>query len=95
MVEKPGKTFKRVQKQREREYQPPFDPTTPYKRKYKKTMMSWHLMALSEGRWDVLVVYLLMWIALVLIVGAAVYFCALWFIDAIQPFLIQGVIQAW
>jgi len=95
MVEKPGKTFRRVQRQREKEYVPPYDPTVPYERKFKKTTMPWSLTVLSEGRWDVLVFYLLMWIGFFIAIGVALYFFACWFIDVIQPFLLQGVISTW
>lgn len=92
MGEKPGKTFKRVRKQREEEFTPPHDPNRPFNRQYQKTRMPWQLDILSKGRWDVIIVYLLFWVALFIAVAAGIYLLIIWCARVVAPILFPGVI---
>jgi len=55
MQEKPKKVFRRVQRQRDKEFIPMHDPSIPYKRTFDKTRMSWPLALIMKGRTDILV----------------------------------------
>lgn len=52
--------IKRVQKQRDKEYVPPFEPNRPYKRTFKKTRMSWPLRLLYDKKYDVFITIVLL-----------------------------------
>jgi len=97
MPEKPGKTFKRVQKLRDEEYVPPHDPAQPFTRQYQKSKMPWQLETIRQGRWDVLVVYILAWAAVIGIILFVFYHVIMFFLDmwgtTIGPVLFPGVIR--
>ena len=78
MVERPGKTFKRVQKMREEEFTPPGEPTKSYKRVYKKTKMSWPLALIYFKRGDVLVAVALLYIAAAIGSCLVIYLALQW-----------------
>lgn len=59
MKEKPGKILKKISKEREKEWMPSTDPERPYRRTMIKTRFSWPMHLLYEGRWDVLVVVII------------------------------------
>jgi hypothetical protein len=91
-MEKPGKTFKRVKKQREEEFTPPHDPSQPFNRQYQKTRMPWQLEVIRKGRWDVLLVYALFWIGAFVVCAIGIYFVIMWCAKVVMPILFPGVI---
>ncbi len=83
-MEKPSKTFKRVRKQREDEFIPPYDPRSPYKRNFEKTHMSWPTALLYSKSKNAN--YLLLFILVIsLIIGAfgvwMLYKAVMWFLE--------------
>ena len=69
-----NKIMKRVIKQRDREFVPPYDPTTTYKRTFDRTKMSWPLALLWKGRYDILVFVSIVIILLMIALGLFVYY---------------------
>ena len=63
---------------------PPTDPTTPYKRRFVKTQMSWPLQLINEKRVDVLVfVAVLIGLGLAAL-GYILFRFVLWVLDIVQ-----------
>lgn len=81
MVEKPSKTFKRVIKQREKDFYPPFKPDKPFKRQYRKIKLSWPMSLIYNKRTDVLIVVLLVLGVLLVVAFFILYHIVFWIFD--------------
>ena len=74
MVEKSRKIFKRIRKEQAKNVIPPHDPSSSYRRVFKRTHMNWVMMACYEGRWDVAVVGLCIYGVIIIGICAGIFF---------------------
>jgi len=81
MKEKPNKILKRISKEREREWTPSTDPERPYKRVTIRTRLWWPTALAYEGRWDVLLVMIIIYVLAGAAIIAGLYFVIKFLID--------------